>query len=148
MQFNSLANRLPSDLPSERRSGLRFDMHLPVLLRVLGDLWVVGETLDVSASGTLFVTDRPLLLSAPIEYVLTFPPDLTKAPQPLRVQFFGMVVRCERVLDSSGAFGVAVRNDRHRYVSRELSARLDAIEQKLLARSSSAPRSQPRNSST
>ena len=65
-------------------------------VRALGDPWSFSETSDVSATGAFFVTERPFLLNTPVEYVLTFPPDLTKAAQPLRVRFFGMVLRCER----------------------------------------------------
>jgi hypothetical protein len=117
-------------------------------MRALGDSWAVGETADVSAAGTFFVLDRPLLLSTPIEYVLTFPPDLTKAPKPLRVWFFGNVLRCERVPDSNGSFGIAVRNVNHRYLNPELSANFDAIEQKLSATSSGAITIQPRKTRT
>ena len=96
MQSDSLPIGLPMGLPvqaGERRKNTRFNMHFPAFLRALGDPWTLGETTDVSTTGAFFVTDRPFLLNAPIEYVLTFPPDLTKAPQPLRVRFFGMVLR-------------------------------------------------------
>jgi PilZ domain len=138
MQSKFLVNVPPAGLPfhsGERRNNPRFDLHFPALLRVLGDSWAVGETADVSATGAFFVTDRPFLLSAPIEYVLTFPPDLTKVANPLRVRFFGKVLRSERVPDSNGAFRIAVRSDAHRYLSREQSASFDAIEQKLSATS-------------
>jgi hypothetical protein len=58
-------------------------MHFPALLRTLDDSWAGAETTDVSATGSFLVADRPFLVSAPVEYVLTFPPDLTKAPNPL-----------------------------------------------------------------
>jgi hypothetical protein len=138
MQSKFFVNVPPAGLPfhsGERRKNPRFDLHFSVLLRVLGDLWAGGETADVSATGAFFVTDRPFLLSAPIEYVLTFPPDLTKVANPLRVRFFGKVLRSERVPDSNGAFRIAVRSDAHRYLSREQSASFDAIEQKLSATS-------------
>ena len=129
----------------ERRKNPRFDMHFPVFLRALGDPWTVTETADVSAAGAFFVTDRPFLLNIPIEYVLTFPPDLTKAPQPLRVRFFGMVLRCERIRDNNVAFGIAVRNTAHRYLSREEAAGFDAMEQKFAA---SSGLTQPRKTDT
>jgi len=130
MQPHSLADEQLSELPlrsGERRKNRRFDMRLPVVLRALGDSWTASETADVSAAGALFVTDRPFLLNTPIEYLLTFPPDLTKAPQPLRVRFFGVVLRCERSRDNPKAFGIAVRNTAHRYLSREESASYDEI---------------------
>jgi hypothetical protein len=151
MQSDPLANGLPSGLPphpAERRKNLRFDMHFTVFLRALGDPWVACETADVSTTGAYFVTDRPFLLNTPIEYVLTFPPDLTKASQPLRVRFFGVVLRCERLRDGDGDFGIAARNTAHRYLDREESAGFDAIEQKLSATSRSASTAQPRKTDT
>jgi PilZ domain len=103
-------------------------MRFPVFLRGLGDPWSQSQTADVSASGAFFVTERPFLLNTPIEYVLTFPTELTKAPQPLRVRFFGSVLRCERIADGSGSFGVAVRNAAHRYLTPQESATFDAME--------------------
>jgi len=113
-------------------------MRFPVILRALGDPWRLGETSDLSATGVFFVTERPLLLNTPIEYILTFPPELTKAPHPLRVRFFGTVLRCERVADSNGAFGVAVLKAAHRYLTREEAASFEALEQELSPTTSSA----------
>ena len=115
----------------ERRKNHRFDMHFPVFLRVLGDPWTLSETNDVSTTGAFFVTDRPFLLNTPIEYVLTFPRELTKAERPLRVRFYGSVLRCERVATGNSAFGVAVRNTAHRYLSADESLSFDALEQRL-----------------
>ncbi len=134
MQSSSLAKGLPSDLPaypSERRNKPRFNMHLPVLAREVGGQWAAGETADVSATGAFFVTDRPFLLDTSIEYVLTFPPELTKAPRPLRVRFFGKLLRCERVYRGRGSFGITVSSTDHRYLNGDQSASFDAIEQEL-----------------
>jgi len=133
MHSTSLPDELVTGLsaPSgERRKNARFDMRFPVLLRALGEPWLATETADVSATGAMFVTQRPFLLNAPIEYVLRFPPELTKAPQPLLVRFFGTVLRCERTSDGSGVYGVAVRNSGHRYLTREEAAGFDAIAPK------------------
>jgi len=65
----------------------------------------------------MFLTERPFLLNAPVEYVLSFPPELTKATQPLLVRFCGTVLLCERVPDGDGLYGVAVRNSGHPYLS-------------------------------
>ena len=139
MPSNSLAKGQPSGLPvhsAERRRRPRFDMHFSVLLRALGDSWTAGKTADVSATGAFFVTDRPFRLGTDIEYLLTFPPELTKAPTPLRVRFFGQVLRCERVPDSDGIFDLAVQSTDHRYLDLEQAGSFDAIEQKLRASSS------------
>ena len=134
MQVASLPEGLSPDLPAlpdERRKSPRFDLHFPVFVRALGGPWMVSETDDVSAAGAFFFADHPFLLNAPVEYVLTFPPDLTKAPQPLRVRFFGMVLRCQRVAGGRGAFGVAVRTTAHRYLMRQEAAPFEEMEQRL-----------------
>ena len=134
MQPDSLNSERPSNVaaPSdERRKSPRFRLRFPVLLRVLGDAWAAGETADVSTTGAFFVTDRPLLLDTPIEYVLTFPPELTKAPRPLRMRFSGTLLRCERVYIGRGAFGIAVWSTDHRYLTGDQAASFEAIEQEL-----------------
>jgi hypothetical protein len=141
MPVGSFPNGLPPDSPfysTERRKSLRFGMRFPVLLRAIGNSWGSGETVEVGTSGAFLVADRPLLLGVAVEFVLTFPPDLTKAPHPLRLRFCGKVVRCERVSENSEAFEIAVQNDSHHYLSREQSASYDAIEQHLLVTSRSS----------
>ena len=119
-----------SSHPGDRRKNPRFDMHVPVFLRALGESWIATETADVSAAGAFFVTDRPLLLNTPLEYVLTFHPELTKAQRPLLVRFFGMVLRCEQLPDRNGFYGIAVRNTGHRYLTREEAVGFEAMKQK------------------
>jgi hypothetical protein len=65
----------------------------------------------------MFPTERPSLLSAPVEFALSVLPELTKATQPLLVRLFGTVMRCERVPDGDELYGVAVRNSGHCYLS-------------------------------
>ena len=115
---------------NERRKNTRFEMRFPVFLRALGDPWTLSETSDVSAAGAMFITDRPFLLNTPIEYVLTFPQELTKATHPIRVRFYGSVLRCERISGGDGAFSVAVRNTAHRYLVGDEAASFDALDQK------------------
>jgi PilZ domain len=128
----------------ERRKSPRFDMHFSAFVRALGDPWSVSETTGVSAAGSSFVTDRPFLLNAPVEYVLTFPPDLTKAAQPLRVRFFGTVIRCERSAEGRGTFGIAVHNTAHRYLTQQEGADFEAMERRLQPNTNSTVSSEPR----
>jgi len=115
----------------ERRKHTRFEMRFLVFLRALGDPWSFSQTADVSATGAFIVTDRPYLLNTPVEYVLTFPPDLTKALKPLRVRFYASVIRCERISGGGEGFGLAVRNTAHRYLTRDEAAPFDTMEQDL-----------------
>jgi len=151
MQSSSFPVELAAALSSragERRKNPRFDMHVPVFVRALGEPWIATETADVSAAGAFFITERPLLLNAPLEYVLTFPPELTKAQRPLLVRFFGMVLRCERVPDGSGLYGIAVRNTGHRYLTREEAAGFDAMKPKRSPRANAEEAEQPRSTET
>jgi hypothetical protein len=137
MQSDFLPSGLPLGLSpqaGERRRNPRFDMHFCAFVRALGGPWMISETSDVSAAGAFFVSDRPFLLNALVEYVLTFPPDLTKAPQPLRMRFSGTVLRCERIGEGRGAFGIAVRNTAHRYLTRDEASSFEAMEQNQPAR--------------
>ena len=136
MQLNSQAKEEPSGLgshPSERRKHPRFGMHVPVFLRGLGEAWMVSETGDVSAAGAFFVSDRRFPLNTPLEYVLTFPPDLTKAAEPLRVRVFGTVIRCARMPESQDSFGIAVLKTGHRYLSHAESSGFSAMDEQLAA---------------
>jgi hypothetical protein len=119
-------------------------MHFSAFVRALGDPWLVSETTNVSAAGASFVTERPFLLNTPVEYVLTFPPDLTKAAQPLRVRFFGMVLRCERFPGGGGMFGIAVRNTAHRYLTQQEATDFQAIEQRIPPNANPTVPNQPR----
>ena len=106
-------------------------MHFSVFLRALGELWIWGETANLSASGAFFITTHAFPVHTPVEYILTFPPELTKAPRYLRMRFFASVIRCERIPGGNGTFGVAVRNSAHRYLTSEEATAFDAIEQDL-----------------
>ncbi len=112
----------------ERRKNPRFDIHFSVFLRALGDPWTKSETTEMSATGASFVTNRPLLLSTPVEYVLTLPPELTKAQRSIRVRFYASVLRCERIVNGNGAFAVAVRNTSYRYLSATEAAAFETLE--------------------
>jgi hypothetical protein len=116
---------------AERRKNVRFDLRFPVFLRAFGDPWSVTNSADVSASGALLVMNRPVLLNTPVEYVMTFPRELTKAPQALRVRFYASVLRCERVPGGEGTFHVAVRNTAHRYLSKDEAAAFDLMESRI-----------------
>jgi hypothetical protein len=79
----------------EQRKHQRFDLRLPFELLSPGDRNPLkGETRNVSSSGVLFTSDRPLPLGEPVEYLITFP----KAPSArveIRLRCVGKVVREE-----------------------------------------------------
>jgi hypothetical protein len=121
-------NEYSASYSGERRKNTRFAMRFRVYVRGLGEPWTNSETADVSVAGSFFLCDRPFLLHAPIEYVLIFPQELTKAARPLLVRFFGMVIRSERAANDGGLYGIAVRNSAHRYLTGEEAAGFVAMQ--------------------
>lgn len=146
MQSDAVSNELSASTPiqsGERRKNRRFGMHFTAFVRALGDPWSLSETTDVSGPGASFVTDRPFQLNSAIEYVLTFPPDLTKAAQPLRVRFFGLVLRCERIAEGRNTFAIAVHNTAHRYLTQQEAEGFEAMERGLQTSVNSTVPGQP-----
>jgi hypothetical protein len=78
--------------------------------------WILSETDNVSTVGAHFASNVELPPDESVEYVLTFPPELTHAPAPWRVRFYGSVVRVE---PQTTGYGVAVHTTKHRYLSPE-----------------------------
>ena len=107
----------------ERRRNLRFPMPFSILLRTPADSgpWILSKTANVSAVGAYFPTSVELPPDESVEYVLTFPPELTHAPAPWRVYFYGNVVRVEPHDGTPGTYGVAVHTIKRRYLSSEES---------------------------
>ncbi len=118
----------------ERRRKPRFDMHCSIFLRTSHDSaqWILSHTANVSAVGAYFATEVELPQDESIEYVLTFPPELTHAPAPWRVRFFGNVVRVESDGAAEGTYGVAVHTTKHRYLSAEESAKFRNLDESRL----------------
>lgn len=79
----------------EQRKHQRFDLRLPFQLVGPSDqTGLKGETRNVSSSGVLFTSDRPLSVGETVEYLITFP----KAPSArfeTRLRCLGKVVREE-----------------------------------------------------
>jgi hypothetical protein len=104
----------------ERRRTLRFAMHCSILLHPhASDRRILAETANVSAGGVYFASKVALPPDEPVEYVLTFPPELTHAPSPWRVRFYGSVVRVEAKSAEEGIYGLALQTTKHRYLSPE-----------------------------
>jgi hypothetical protein len=80
--------------------------------------WILSETDNVSTVGAHFASNVELPPDESVEYVLTFPPELTHAPAPWRVRFYGSVVRVEPRTAGQDTYGVAVQTTKkHRYLS-------------------------------
>ena len=124
-----------SDRSNERRDHARFPMQLEVVLRcpaLHGD-WIVARTHNVSASGACLESPVSLPCNSALEYVVTLPSELTRANSPLRVRFYGSVIRVGH--PGNEVFNVAVRNTNYRYLSREESEAISLAEQVLQRKS-------------
>jgi hypothetical protein len=100
----------------ERRAGQRFDMQIPVSLKLVGTSHeACGFTQDLSARGTFFYTDFPLAVGERVELTLLMPAEITLTVS-MRVCCQGTVLRV--VQPSHGTkVGVAVHFAGYEYIS-------------------------------
>ena len=100
----------------ERRAGQRFDMQIPVSLKLVGSSdEACGFTQDLSARGTFFYTDFPLAVGERVELTLLMPAEITLTVS-MRVCCQGTVLRIAP--PSHGTkIGVAVHFAGYEYIS-------------------------------
>jgi hypothetical protein len=99
----------------ERRAAQRFDLHLPVSVRVAGsERDGCGYTQNLSARGALFHTDLPMAEADAMEITLVMPSEITLA-ESMRVRCRGRVLR---VVSSGtgGGFVVAVQLEGYEFL--------------------------------
>jgi hypothetical protein len=101
----------------EKRSIRRFPLDLPVSVRFQnnGGHEIAGHTRDVSARGVYMYMENEIRVGAPIEFVMTLPPEITLSG-PIRVLCSGTVLRVER---NDIAQGVAVAINKYDFVGEE-----------------------------
>ena len=99
----------------ERRCGQRFNLHVPVSLRLCGSPHESGGfTQDLSARGSFLFTDYPLAVGEKIEVTLVMPSQITLG-ESMRVRCQGTVLRV--VQPSAGTrLGVAVHFAGYEYL--------------------------------
>lgn len=99
---------------TEKRGNRRFSFNLPVEIKFLdnGTYEVTGHTRDVSSRGVFFYVQSGIQEGAPIEFMMTLPPEITLAG-PIRVRCSGKVVRVEQ---NGQEQGVAVAIDKYDFV--------------------------------
>ena len=107
---------------TERRTARRYDLSLPILIRVpkehLGDSQN-GKTRDISTRGLYFVIDQDLQAGSELDITLTLPGEITRGSEVL-VRAMGKVVRVERRKeDDSERLGVAAVIERYDIVRGE-----------------------------
>ena len=94
------------------RNAVRFPLHLPVTLKTPTDEHCV-ETIDISAGGILFRSERDIEVGATVEFTVALPGDVLGSDRDVLVKCQGRVVRCTN--ESSGRT-VAVVIDEYKFV--------------------------------
>ena len=97
----------------ERRSGQRFQLHLPLTIHVDGKT-VPGFTQDVSARGLFLYTEAQLAEGAVVELTFTMPSEITLAEN-MRVRCRGRVLRAAPS-QAGPRTGIAVQLDSYQYL--------------------------------
>lgn len=101
---------------TERRTARRYDLSLPVIIRVPTERAVdmqKGKTRDISTRGLYFVVDQNLEAGSELDITLTLPAEITQGSE-VHVRAMGKVVRVERrVEDGDTRLGVAAVIERY-----------------------------------
>ncbi len=83
---------------SERRNARRYDLYLPVVVRIPTERQngnQNGKTRDISTRGLYFVIDQDLEAGSELDITLTLPAEITHSTE-VFVRALGKVVRVER----------------------------------------------------
>jgi hypothetical protein len=101
---------------TERRTARRYDLSLPIIIRIPTQQVVdsqQGKTRDVSTRGLYFVIDQNLESGSELDITLTLPAEVTHGTEVL-VRALGKVVRVERRMeDGNTRMGVAAVIERY-----------------------------------
>src|SRR6185295_14217070 len=104
-------------LMTERRTARRYDLSLPVIIRVPAERIALdsqkGKTRDISTRGLYFVIEQDLEAGSELDITLTLPPEITHGTE-VFVRALGKVVRVERRNeDGTARLGVAAVIERY-----------------------------------
>ena len=101
---------------AERRTTRRYDLSLPVVIRVPTERVAdgkEGKTRDISTRGLYFVVGQDLVAGSELDITLTLPAEITHGTE-VFVRAMGKVVRVERrIEDGSERMGVAAVIERY-----------------------------------
>jgi PilZ domain len=103
--------RIDGALRQEVRCAVRFPLSLPVVLSADEKVFT-AETVNVSASGVLFVTDRSVSTGTQIGFSLRMPREILGTPRDVLVHCRGRVVRC---YPSQNGYHTAATIDEYRF---------------------------------
>jgi hypothetical protein len=101
----------------EKRTTRRFSLDLPISVKFLnnGQQELTGHTRDVSSRGVFMYLETEISAGAPIEFVMTLPPEITLA-DPIRVRCMGKILRVDKAAQGQG---VAVAIEKYDFVGEE-----------------------------
>lgn len=101
---------------TERRTTRRYDLSLPIIIRMPADKMPgqqTCQTRDISTRGLYFVMDQDLEAGSVLELTVTLPPEVTRGTE-VFVHASGRVVRVEpRIEDGNARRGVAAVIERY-----------------------------------
>ena len=101
---------------SERRVARRYDLSLPVMVRIPAPGFAgtqSGRTRDISTKGLYFVIDQEVRAGSNLDIMLTLPKEMTNGEEVL-VKASGKIVRVEsRIEDGNERLGVAAVIERY-----------------------------------
>ncbi len=101
---------------TERRTARRYDLSLPVIIRIPTERAVdsqEGKTRDISTRGLYFVIAQDLQAGSELDITLTLPAEITHGTE-VFVRALGKVVRVERRMeDGTVRMGVAAVIERY-----------------------------------
>ena len=101
---------------SERRIARRYDLSLPVMVRIPAQGFAgtqSGRTRDISTKGLYFVIDQDVRAGSNLDIMLTLPKEMTNGEEVL-VKASGKIVRVEsRIEDGNERLGVAAVIERY-----------------------------------
>ena len=101
---------------SERRVARRYDLSLPVMVRIPAPGFAgtqSGRTRDISTKGLYFVIDQEVRAGSNLDIMLTLPKEMTAGEEVL-VKASGKIVRVEsRMEDGNERLGVAAVIERY-----------------------------------
>lgn len=87
----------------------RYDIELSIRYREKGcSDWENGRTVNISGSGVLFYSMRPMEVGTPFEFTLTLPVVIA-GEGPGQVGCDGVVVRCAPLVESSDSVTLAAK---------------------------------------
>ena len=107
---------------NERRTARRYDLSLPVIIRMPVDKDTTsrsGKTRDISTRGVYFTIDQDLDTGAELDITLTLPSEVTRGSE-VFIRAMGKVIRVDKKAENgSSRVGVAAVIERYEIIRNE-----------------------------